>query len=143
MLSLTKVFRFETAHAILGYNGACKNIHGHSYILEVTVCDKYFQQQYIPAPGLLIDFKEIKAIVNNKIVAFFDHYLILSEAYLAEQPQLNKQQQLRVVSWEPTAENMLLFIEETLKNAFPSHVELYKLRLFETADSFAEWQNLV
>lgn len=60
MLMVTKIFQFEMAHAIYGYPGACKNIHGHSYELHVTVSADYKKRSYIPDTGFIIDFKELK-----------------------------------------------------------------------------------
>lgn len=64
MLSLTKIFHFEMAHAIYGYPGSCKNIHGHSYELQVTVTRDIEPQNYIPAPGFILDFKELKQFIS-------------------------------------------------------------------------------
>ena len=36
-IRITKKFEFEAGHALYGYDGKCKNIHGHSYKLWVTV----------------------------------------------------------------------------------------------------------
>lgn len=82
MLSLTKIFQFEMAHAIYCYTGACKNIHGHSYQLEVTVTSSQKIDTYILAPGFIIDFKELKQLVNSSIIELFDHSLVLSKTCL-------------------------------------------------------------
>ncbi len=129
------------AHAIHGYPGACKNIHGHSYELHVTVCSSDNYEQYIPAPGFVIDFKEIKNLVNDAIIYKFDHKLILSQAFLLKNPSFLLQENL--VSWpvEPTAENMLLFIQQTLAEKLPADIKLVQLKLYESKDSYAEWTN--
>ena len=68
MLTLTKILHFEMAHAISGYSGSCKNIHGHSYELHVTVSSAANEIDFIPAPGFLIDFKEIKKLVTELVI---------------------------------------------------------------------------
>ena len=78
MLTLTKIFHFEMAHAIYGYLGACKNIHGHSYELHVTVTTSEQVKEFIPAPGFIIDFKEIKQVVFASVIQSLDHKLVLS-----------------------------------------------------------------
>ena len=78
------------AHAIHGYQGACKNIHGHSYELHVTLGTSSVQKEYIPSPGFIIDFKQIKNLVNTTVIEKFDHSLVLSEAYLKEHPEVMK-----------------------------------------------------
>lgn len=139
MLRVTKIFRFETAHAIFGYAGSCRNIHGHSYVLHVTVQQALPTEEYLPAPGFVIDFKDLKRIVNYAVIDRFDHCIILSEAYLAAHPHLNTLPNLEVWAMEPTAENILLYVKDKLLAQLPEDVRLHQLKLYETNDSYAEW----
>lgn len=141
MIKLTKIFHFETAHVIHGYNGACKNIHGHSYELHVTVkADKDFED-FIPAPGFIIDFKEIKRVVKDEVIQQFDHKLILSEDFIQAHLFTTTQSNLIIWKMEPTAENILLYIKSKLQYALPQYIQVANLKLFETKDSYAEWCN--
>ena len=79
VIRLTKEFHFELAHALEGYDGACRNIHGHSYILFVTVIGKPISSEENPKLGMIMDFGELKRIVNNTIISRFDHSLALSQ----------------------------------------------------------------
>lgn len=140
MLSLTKVFHFETGHALHNYEGACKNIHGHSYELRVSITTSSSQKdQYLAAPGFIIDFKEIKKIVNKSVVGLLDHKLILSADYLHHHPELKELENLIIWEFEPSAENILLFIRNTLLQELPNEIKLTKLLLYETKSSFVEW----
>ena len=139
MIQLTKIFHFEMAHAIFGYQGSCANIHGHSYELHVGVVANQTQQDFIPSPGFLIDFKEIKSIVNETIIKLFDHKLLLSRHYLEHDPTLNHRKNLVLLDFEPTAENLLIFIQKELILKLPLDFKLNKLTLYETKDSYAEW----
>ena len=139
MLSLTKIFQFEMAHAIHGYTGACKNIHGHSYELQVTVSSDQPVKGYIPGTGFVIDFKELKQLVNSSIIQQFDHKLVLSSKFLKQNPDLRLQENLVIWEGEPSAENILLYIHEMLTQQLPVTVKLVKLKLYETKDSYAEW----
>jgi len=139
MLKLTKIFHFETAHAIQGYDGACKHIHGHSYELHVTVVSNQDFEDYIPAPGFIIDFKEIKKIVTEQVIEHFDHKLILSEQFIAEHIYDSVKENLVIWKAEPTAENILLYIKAKLQNALPQSIQVDHLKLHETKDSYAEW----
>lgn len=142
MLSLTKIFHFETGHALSEYTGACKNIHGHSYELHVSITTAANQtDKYLPAPGFIIDFKEIKKIVNTCVVDQLDHMLILSTDYLENHPELTNLDNLIQWDFEPSAENMLLFIRNTLFQHLPPTIKLKKLLLFETNSSFVEWND--
>ena len=141
MLQLTKIFHFETAHAILGYPGGCKNIHGHSYELHVTVSGRETEGEYIPAPGLVFDFKELKQLVIESILKKVDHKLVLSQDYIAEHPEISLQENLVIMEAEPTAENLLIYMHRVLSSALPLTVNLAELKLYETKDSFAKWVN--
>ncbi len=142
MLLLTKIFHFEMAHAIFSYKGACKNIHGHSYQLHVTVSSDN-NDDYLPSPGFIIDFKEIKKLVMVSVIEYFDHKLILSRCFLLANPSFTSQENLVIWEAEPTAENMLLFIKNKLIEKLPEVVKLENLKLYETNDSYAEWKNNV
>lgn len=141
MIQITKIFHFEMAHAIYGYKGACKNIHGHSYELHVSISSASGNWDYIPAPGFVVDFSEIKKTVNKTVIEKFDHKLLLSEAFLSVNPTLSSQENL--VSWktEPTVENMLVNIMQSLSGSLPRELKLVRLKLYETKNSYAEWTN--
>lgn len=139
MLQVTKIFRFETAHALHGYNGPCRLIHGHSYQLHVTVRAQGTSTGYLPAPGILLDFKDLKQLVNEAVVKQLDHRLVLSEAYLRANPDTAMEDNLLVMEAEPSAENLLIFARNAIGDKLPEGVELARLRLYETVDSYAEW----
>ncbi|MBK6263999.1 6-carboxytetrahydropterin synthase [Marivirga sp. S37H4] len=136
MLSITKEFRFEAAHRISNHGGDCKNLHGHSYILYVTVSAEEPDEQ-----DMLIDFKLLKSIVKEQVLNHFDHVLILKRNKPNEALQALTDQKICWFEHEPTVERMLLFIRDALIHALPTTVQLYKLKLYETASSFGEWEN--
>ncbi len=138
MIRLTKIFSFETAHALFGYDGACKDIHGHSYELHVTLTSIENGDDYLPAPGIAFDFKEIKRIVNDSIINSLDHKLILSRAFLNNNPAFPIPENLLIWEAEPSAENMLVYIKKKLSEHLPSEVKLVYLKLYETKNSYAE-----
>ncbi len=138
MIRLTKVFSFEAAHAIHGYNGDCKDIHGHSYELHVSVAAAVNSDDYLPAPGIAIDFKEIKRTVTEVIIKQLDHKLILSEQFIAAHPAFPLPGNLVKWKMEPTSENILIYIKKSLDNKLPPGITLAYLKLRETRDSYAE-----
>lgn len=140
MLLLTKIFTFEMAHAIDGYNGMCKNIHGHSYKLHVTVGASCNEEEFIAPPGFLLDFKDLKKIVSTAVVELFDHKLVLSQNYIAKHPEVNEQENLVIWQAEPTAENLLLYMKRLIKKELPPPVELLEMKLYETQNSYATWR---
>lgn len=139
MLQITKIFRFEMAHAVFGYKGKCQHIHGHSYVLHVSVTDQTTPDNFIASPGFIIDFKDLKKMVNESVIDGLDHKLVLSNEYLAANKSMAIEK--NIIAWdaEPTAENILIYTRNQLQQAFPAEIKLKKLLLFETADSYAEW----
>ena len=98
MIQLTKIFRFETAHAIHRYNGKCRDLHGHSYELHVTVSGDDGNEDFIEPPGFIMDFKDLKKLVTSSVIEKFDHKVILSTNYLADHPELSRLHNL--VEWK-------------------------------------------
>lgn len=139
MITITKIFRFEAAHAIYRYPGSCAHIHGHSYELHVSVRAESPVEGYIPGIGIIMDFKELKSIVQQRAVALLDHKVILSKAYLAENNNSFSSDELMVFEAEPTAENLLYFIRSRIEANFPDGVRITSMKLWETRDSYAEW----
>ena len=140
MLSITKIFNFEMAHAINGYDGACKHIHGHSYQLFVSVSFAKNDSEYIAPPGFIIDFKLLKQIVGKVVVSVLDHKLVLSKEFLANKPYEEVLENLIVWDFEPTVENILLFIKVAVSSELPRELRLTGLKLYETKDSYSEWK---
>ncbi|MBP6432815.1 MAG: 6-carboxytetrahydropterin synthase [Ferruginibacter sp.] len=127
------------AHAIYGYEGSCKNIHGHSYELHVSVSSDFRETTYIASPGFIIDFKEIKKLVQDSVIERFDHQLLLSSAYITSNPSISSLKNIVIFEAEPTAENLLIYIKNFLQKTFPDNIQLVHLKIFETKNSYAEW----
>ena len=140
-IRLTKEFDFEMAHALWNYDGPCRNIHGHSYKLFVTIIGEPRQQEEDPKLGMIIDFGELKKIVKETIVDRFDHCLVINEK--APHDMMQKVDQMfekyEVLNYQPTSENLIIDFADRLIEALPDQVLLHSLRLYETATSYAEW----
>lgn len=141
IIRVTKIFRFEAAHALENYDGPCKNIHGHSYELSVTVRGKVIKKNGHPKDGMVMDFKELKAIVEAIILKPFDHSLILNEATLftLDHPDESMRSKIMLLPFQPSCENLIAYFAEMLKDGLPSQCELQALKLSETNTSYAEW----
>jgi len=87
-IRVTKEFNFEMAHALYNYEGPCRNIHGHSYRLFVTVKGTPIKDVKHPENGMVIDFSKLKKIVKENIINIFDHSLVLY--YNKQNKQLSK-----------------------------------------------------
>ena len=141
VIRLTKEFTFEAAHSLEGYDGACREIHGHSYRLFVTIKGEPSTDPMNPKQGMVMDFGVLKKIVNEEIISQLDHALVLRSTadeglrrVLAEQFD-----NVVTVEYQPTCENMLDDFAHRLMKRLPEGVTLHSLRLHETASSYAEW----
>lgn len=140
-IRLTKSFTYEMAHALLGYDGDCKNLHGHSFRLEVTVRGTPVQNPGHPKDGMLMDFRDLKQIVRRNVLDVFDHALALNASTPEPVVRVLEAQYDKVVllPFQPTCENMIQLIANKIRAELPENAELYRLKLHETATSYAEW----
>jgi 6-pyruvoyltetrahydropterin/6-carboxytetrahydropterin synthase len=140
-IRITKAYKFDMAHALPGHDGLCKNIHGHSYELLVTLIGEPIDDINSPKNGMVIDFKDLKRIIKDLIVDELDHSLVLrSDA----SPSLLKEMKLNfkriiLVDYQPTSENMILDFAQRIQKELPDGVKLHHLKLWETVTSYTEW----
>lgn len=140
-IRLTKEFRFEASHALWQYDGLCKNLHGHSYILRVTIKGEPITDHSDPKLGMVMDFGDLKKIVKEEIVDKLDHSVVLndkapSQGFAAVPDMFDR---IHLLPYQPTCENMVVDFAELIKARLPKRVELHAIKLYETATSFAEW----
>ena len=140
-IRVTKEFNFEIAHALWNYDGPCANLHGHSYRMFVTIIGQPINDETNPKNGMVIDFGDLKKIVNKEIVHPLDHAVILNkkavESLNCQGNQMFKKQYF--VDYQPTCENMIIDFAQKLLLKFPAGLKLHSIKLHETATSFAEW----
>jgi 6-pyruvoyltetrahydropterin/6-carboxytetrahydropterin synthase len=141
-IRITKQFSFETGHALYGYDGKCKNVHGHSYKLSVTVIGTPISDTSNVKFGMVIDFSDLKKIVREEVVDVFDHATVFNKntphVELAEELK-NRGHHVILVGYQPTSENMVIDFAEKIKSRLPENIALHSLRLQETETSYAEW----
>jgi 6-pyruvoyltetrahydropterin/6-carboxytetrahydropterin synthase len=140
-IRVTKRFHFEMAHTLYKYDGLCRNIHGHSYYLEVTISGEPRNEPGHPKDGMVIDFSDLKNVVKTQVINRFDHALMVSRLVPDKQQELLRQttERIIVVDFQPTSENIVVYISEILQQHLPVGVNLFNIRLYETETSFAEW----
>lgn len=139
-LTVTKIFRFEMAHVLAGHDGLCKNIHGHSYKLYVTLTGEPKNNPGASDDGMLMDFSELKKLVNSQIMDTFDHALVINQkAPYAHTLSDLPFERIKLVPFQPTCENLILYFAKLLVPKLPADIRLNRLRLFETETSYADW----
>ena len=141
-IRITKQFSFETGHALYGYDGKCKNVHGHSYKLSVTVIGTPILDQSNVKFGMVIDFGDLKKIVKEEIVDIFDHATVFNQNTPHVELALelkNRGHHVILVDYQPTSENMVIDFAAKINSRLPDSIKLHSLKLQETETSFAEW----
>ena len=139
MIRITKEFKFEMAHALHGYDGLCKNIHGHSYKLWVTVKGEVRNENGHMKDGMVIDFAELKEIVKPEIIDKYDHSLVLNANSPHASIDLSAFEKVFYLPYQPTSENLVMDFATIIQSKIPKRITLCKVILSETATSFAEW----
>lgn len=141
-IRITKQFNFETGHALYGYDGKCRNVHGHSYKLSVTVIGSPIDDNSHVKYGMVIDFGDLKKIVNEEIVDIFDHATVFNK----NTPHVELAKELKdrghhvlLVDYQPTSEMMVIDFAAKIKKRLPENIQLHSIKLQETETSFAEW----
>ncbi|GAA4276113.1 6-pyruvoyl trahydropterin synthase family protein [Aquimarina mytili] len=141
-IRITKQFSFETGHALYGYDGKCRNVHGHSYKLSVTVIGSPITDTSHVKLGMVIDFGDLKKIVKEDIEDVFDHATVFNK----NTPHIELAKELKerghnviLVDYQPTSENMVIDFAKKIEARLPESIELHSLKLQETETSYAEW----
>lgn len=141
-IRITKEFTFETGHALHGYDGKCRNVHGHSYQLSVTVIGTPITKAGHTKLGMVIDFQDLKIIVKEEIVDPFDHATVFNRhtPHIELANTLEKSgHKIILADYQPTSENMVIDFTKKIKARLPENIELHALRLRETGTAYAEW----
>ncbi len=141
-IQITKMFTFETGHALYGYDGKCRNVHGHSYKLSVTVVGTPISDPDHVKYGMVIDFGDLKKIVKEEIVDVFDHATVFNK----NTPHVELAKELKqrghnvlLVGYQPTSEMMVIDFADKIKARLPKDISLHSLKLQETDTSYASW----
>jgi len=141
-IRITKEFTFETGHALYGYDGKCRNVHGHSYKLSVTVVGTPINDTSHVKLGMVIDFSDLKKIVKEEIVDQYDHATVFNKntphIELANE-LMERGHNVILADYQPTSENMVIDFAAKIKARMSENINLHSLKLQETNTSFAEW----
>jgi len=133
---VTRRFEFDSAHRLCGYDGPCGRIHGHRYVLEVTL-----EGQGLDEMDMLVDFAQIKSLVQP-LIDGWDHNSLLWHA----DPLCEKVNAVVPLSSQPTAETIARlvwwFVVETMEWAEIKGVRLVNVRLYETPDCWVDYSDV-
>lgn len=124
--SVTRIFTFDAAHHLPDHNGKCRNVHGHTYKVEITVVGDIVKAPGMSHDGMIIDFGEVSNWWKESLEPELDHKDLNEHPYFAVRP--------------PTAEKLALMIWERAHSEFfvKSLYEVGSIRVWETPTSYAE-----
>lgn len=131
---VSKEFHWEMAHRLPFHKGLCKNIHGHSYKLIVSLYGELDEN------GMLVDFYDIDKVMKP-IVADFDHAFVAGAKdtkVIAFLEEMNFKH--LIVPYTTTSENLIRYIADRAVPLFKEYaaVKAIDIRLYETVDAYAE-----
>ena len=136
MITVTKTVKFDAAHVLTNHQGLCKNLHGHTYRVDVSVAQAEDDDR-----DMVIDFKDLKGIANEVICDRFDHAFIYNTESAGEKEiaAVVEKNGMRTVAipFRSTAENLAKLFYNELKSRVPG---LSAVKVWETADSCAEYK---
>ena len=137
MTTVTKTVKFDAAHILTNHQGLCKNLHGHTYRVDVSVAGD-------ESRDMVIDFKELKALAGEVICEKFDHAFIYNTGSAGEREiaAVVEKNGMRTVAipFRSTAENLAKYFYELLSPRIAAPSKLEAIRVWETADSCAEYR---
>ena len=137
MTTITKTVRFDAAHVLTNHQGLCKNLHGHTYRVDVSVAGD-------GSTDMVMDFKDLKRIATETICDRFDHAFIYNTASSGESEiaAVVEKHGMRTVAipFRSTAENLAKHFHSLLSCQIPPPLAIVSVKVWETADSCAEYR---
>lgn len=134
-VSVCKIFTFDAAHQLIGHNGKCSNLHGHTYRLEVVLKGRPSLQEGSSDEGFVIDFSEIKSLVKALLIDRLDHAFLAMGNEPALEVLRSTSSKTALLSFRTTAENLSSYAAFELKKA---GLPVHSVKLWETPTSWAE-----
>ena len=134
MTTVTKTVKFDAAHVLTDHQGLCRNLHGHTYRVDVSVATE-------TDGDMVVDFKELKAVANEVICDRFDHAFIYNtrSAGESEIAAVVEKHGMRTVAipFRSTVENLARMFYGELRARLPG---LSSVKVWETSDNCAEYK---
>lgn len=144
MLTITRKLEFDAGHRIPDHNSQCRNLHGHRYVLEITLTGGVIEQDGQSDNGMIMDFSDVKKLANSALVDVWDHAFLVYEKDHAVRTFLDSlpNHKTVVLPLVPTIENLakiaFALLKDTYTDNFGTGLTLHKIKLFETPNCWAE-----
>lgn len=144
MITITRKLEFDAGHRIPDHRSQCRNLHGHRYVLEITLAGDVSREDGASDNGMVMDFADVKSLANEHLVSVWDHAFLVYEGDTAVREFLETMPDHKTVVFDrvPTVENLAASAFATLSKVFDAHygrdLRLTRVRLFETPNCWAE-----
>jgi 6-pyruvoyltetrahydropterin/6-carboxytetrahydropterin synthase len=143
-MEITTRLEFDAGHRIPNHKSQCRNLHGHRYVMEITLGGDIIQNEKTSEDGMVMDFSDVKRIARESVVDVWDHAFLVYRHDRVILDFLNTLPNHKTVIFEtvPTAENMAAEAFRILKNQYHdiygNYLTLLRVRLYETPNSWAD-----
>ena len=144
MITITRKLEFDAGHRIPDHKSQCRNLHGHRYVLEITLVGKVIEQEGNSDNGMIMDFSDVKALAKQHLVDVWDHAFLVYSGDTAVRDFLGSLpgHKTVIIDCIPTVENLAQTAFKLLKavfiDRFGTGLRLHKLVLHETPNCWAE-----
>lgn len=143
-MQITTRLEFDAGHRIPDHKSQCRNLHGHRYVMEITLSGDIISEEKSSENGMVMDFSDVKRIARESVVELWDHAFLVFKQDTTVLDFLNSLPDHKTVVFPtvPTAENMAAEAFKILKGQYKSiygnHLKLERVRLYETPNSWAD-----
>ena len=141
---ITRRLEFDAGHRIPDHKSQCRHLHGHRYVIEITLSGLVIDKAGDAANGMVMDFSQVKALAKEYLVDLWDHAFLAYVGDTAIVDFLNSLPGHKTVVLDrvPTAENLVRIAFETLdtvyRDTYGNHLQLQQVRLYETPNCWAD-----
>lgn len=143
-MEITTRLEFDAGHRIPNHKSQCRNLHGHRYVIEVTLKGDVISQEDVSENGMVMDFSDVKRIAKESVVNVWDHAFLVFKQDVAVLNFLNSLPNHKTVIFPtvPTAENMAAeafsVLDSQYKDTYGNQLKLIRVRLYETPNNWAD-----
>jgi 6-pyruvoyltetrahydropterin/6-carboxytetrahydropterin synthase len=146
VLTITRKLEFDAGHRIPDHRSQCRNLHGHRYVLEITLQGEVIETEGASDRGMVMDFAQVKSLAMEHLVNCWDHAFLVYEgdARVREFLESMPDHKTVVLDRVPTVENLAAIAFETLSRVYDAHygvnLRLQRVRLYETPNCWADFE---
>jgi 6-pyruvoyltetrahydropterin/6-carboxytetrahydropterin synthase len=145
VLTITRKLEFDAGHRIPDHRSQCRNLHGHRYVLEITLQGDVIETEGAPDRGMVMDFADVKSLAVEHLAGRWDHAFLVYEGDTRVREFLESMPGHKTVVLDrvPTVENLAALAFETLAHVYDAHygsnLRLQRVRLYETPNCWADF----